>query len=269
MTTLTYQIRLLFWRKLVETLRTPAWVVVGLTTPLLYLALFAPLLAALAGGPGFPQNDILDVFLPGILVLMAFGAGMGAGWIVIDELNTGVIERLRVTPASRLALLLGPVLRDVVMFVVPALLVILIAQPFGYHPNSGGVAVLLVLLSLLTALVSAWSNALGMLLKEIGSLAAIITGLQLPLTLLRRAAAALDRARLDADPRTRQPAVLRGHGGAQALRRHDRHRRRRLRLPRDRRADDPHAGLGNAGVSRGGGLRPQLAAAVAGAGPTA
>jgi ABC-2 type transport system permease protein len=184
MTPFPDQVRLLFWRKLLETLRAPAWVIVGLSTPLLYLALFAPLLDPLAGGPGFQQGDVLDVFVPGILVLMAFGAGMGAGWIVIDELHSGVLERLRVTPASRLALLLGPVLRDVVMFAIPALLVIAIAAPFGYQPNWGGIAVLLVLLSLLTAVVSAWSNALGMLLKEIGSLAAIVTGLQLPLTLL-------------------------------------------------------------------------------------
>lgn len=184
MTPFPHQVRLLFWRKLLETLRAPGWVIVGLSTPLLYLALFAPLLDPFAGGPGFQHGDVLDVFVPGILVLMAFGAGMGAGWIVIDELNSGVLERLRVTPASRLALLLGPVLRDVVMFAIPALLVIAIALPFGYRPDWGGIAVLLGLLSLLTAVVSAWSNALGMLLKEIGSLAAIVTGLQLPLTLL-------------------------------------------------------------------------------------
>jgi ABC-2 type transport system permease protein len=184
MTSFPHQIRLLCWRKLLETLRAPAWVIVGLSTPLLYLALFAPLLKSLSGGPGFEQADVLDVFVPGILVLMAFSAGMGAGWIVIDELNSGVLERLRVTPASRLALLLGPVLRDVVMFAIPAVLVIAIAAPFGYHPAWRGIPVLLVLLSLMTALVSAWSSALGMLLKETGSLAAIVTGLQLPLTLL-------------------------------------------------------------------------------------
>lgn len=70
------------------------------------------------------------------------------------------------------------------MFVVPALLVIALATPFGYDPDWVGIAVLLLLLSLLTALVSAWSNALGMIMKETGSLAAIVTGLQLPLTLL-------------------------------------------------------------------------------------
>lgn len=182
--TFATQTALLFRRKLLEFLRQPTWVFVGLATPLLYLALFTPLLQPLAGSPAFPTGDVLDVFVPGILVLMAFGAGMGAGWIVIWEIETGVIERLSVTPVSRLALLLGTVLRDVVTFVLPALLVIVIAVPFGFHAHWAGIAVLLVLLSLVTATVSAWSGSLGILLRQIGSLAAVVTGLQLPLTLL-------------------------------------------------------------------------------------
>ena len=175
---------LFFRRKLLETLRQPVWIITGLSTPLLYLALFAPLLRTLAGGPGFPHGKVLDIFVPGVLTLMAFGAGMGAGWVVIWELDSGVTERLRVTPASRFALLLGSVLRDVVMFAIPALVVVLVAVPFGFHARWGGLAVLLPLLALLTASVSAASSALGLTLRQIGSLAAVVTGLQLPLTLL-------------------------------------------------------------------------------------
>ena len=175
---------LLFWRKMLEVLRQPVWVFVGLTTPLLYLALFAPLLKSLAGGPGFPGGEVLDVFVPGVLALLAFGAGTGAGWLVIAELNSGVIERLRVTPVSRFALLMGTVARDVVMMIVPAVVVIIVAIPFGFHPHWVGIGVLLLLLSLLTASTSATSSALGLTLREIGSLAAIWTGVNLPITLL-------------------------------------------------------------------------------------
>lgn len=178
------ELRLMWWRKMLETLRAPVWIIMGLTTPLLYLAFFAPVLRRLADGPGFRGDGVLAVFIPGILCLMAFGAGMGAGWTVIAELQTGVIERLRVTPVSRFALLMGGVLRDTVLFVAPALLVISIAVPLGYHPHPGGTALMLCLLCLLTATVSAWSAALGIVLGDIGSLAAVVTGLQLPLTLL-------------------------------------------------------------------------------------
>ena len=178
------QTGLFFRRKLLETLRQPVWIITGLSTPLLYLALFEPLLRALVGGPSFPSGEVLEVFVPGILALMAFGAGMGAGWVVIWELDTGVTERLRVTPASRLAMLMGAVLRDVLMFAVPALLVIVIAIPFGFQAHWGGLALLIVLLALLTASASATSSALGITLRQIGSLAAVVTGVQLPLTLL-------------------------------------------------------------------------------------
>ena len=151
---------------------------------MLYLALFAPLLRSLAGGPAFPPGHVLDVFVPGIMVLIAFGAGMGAGWPVIWELDSGVIERLRVTPASRLALLLGTVLRDIVMFAVPGVVVIAVGAAFGYHVHWSGLVLLFVLLALLTAACSATSSALGLNLRQIGSLAAVVTGAQLPLTLL-------------------------------------------------------------------------------------
>ena len=184
MSAFTLQTGLFFRRKLLETLRQPVWIITGLTTPVLYLALFAPLLRSLAGGPALPPGHVLDVFVPGVLVLIAFGAGMGAGWPVIWELDSGVIERLRVTPASRLALLLGTVLRDIVMFAVPGVVVIAVASAFGYHDHWGGLAVMLVLLALLTAACSATSSALGLILKQVGSLAAVVTGVQLPLTLL-------------------------------------------------------------------------------------
>jgi ABC-2 type transport system permease protein len=184
MTGFAVQTGLFFRRKLLETLRQPVWIITGLTTPVLYLALFAPLLRSLAGGPAFPPGQVLDVFVPGIIVLIAFGAGMGAGWPIIWELDSGVIERLRVTPASRLALLLGTVLRDVVMFAVPGAVVIAVGAAFGYHVHWGGLVLLFVLLALLTAACSATSSALGLNLKQIGSLAAVVTGVQLPLTLL-------------------------------------------------------------------------------------
>jgi ABC-2 type transport system permease protein len=184
MTTFAVQTGLFYRRKLLESLRQPVWIVTALTTPLLYLALFEPLLRSLAGGPGLPAGNVLDLFVPGILALLAFGAGMGAGWVVIGELDSGVIERLRITPASRLALLLGAVLRDITMFGVPAIVVVLVAMPFGFSVHWGGLALELVLLSLLAASASATSAALGIKLKQIGSLAAVVTGTQLPLTLL-------------------------------------------------------------------------------------
>jgi len=72
----------------------------------------------------------------------------------------------------------------VVWLIIPALLVIFVAIPLGFHPNPAGTVVLLAIASLITAMVSAISGALGIKLRQIGSLAAVVTGLQLPLMLL-------------------------------------------------------------------------------------
>ena len=179
---------LLVARQLRATVRQPVWLVSGLMTPLLYLALFAPLLkglgSSLAGTPGYAGGGVVDGFMPGMLVMFAFGAGTGTGWLVINELNAGVIERLRVTPISRLAILLGTTIKDAIMFVIPAIVVVAVSTLFGFHIHWAGLALSLLLLALLTAAVSAAVGAVGLTVKQIGSIAAVVTMLQLPLTLL-------------------------------------------------------------------------------------
>jgi len=180
--------RLLVMRQLKATIRQPVWLVSGLMTPLLYLALFAPLLKGLGGGlantPGYAGGSVVDGFMPGMLVMFAFGWGTGTGWIVINELNAGVIERLRVSPVSRLAILLGTTIKDAIMFVIPAVIVVAVAAIFGFNVHFGGLVATFVLLAMLTAAISAAVGAVGLTVKQIGSIAAVVTTAQLPMTLL-------------------------------------------------------------------------------------
>ena len=172
-----------FVRKLKESVRQIAWIISGLMTPLMYILLFSPLLKKITY-PAMGTAEVLDMFIPGILVLMAFGSGMGAGWIMVFDLQSGVIERLRVTPASRFAMLMGNVLKDVVTFIVQAILVLIVSSLFGYKIHIIGTLLQLLLLSILTMMVSAWSGSLGLIFKDVGGVASVITSLQLPFTLL-------------------------------------------------------------------------------------
>src|SRR5690606_14290246 len=61
---------------------------------------------------------------------------------------------------------------------------VLVAIPFGFHAHWDGIALLMVLLSLVTVTTSATSSALGIILRETGSLAAIWSGVNLPILLL-------------------------------------------------------------------------------------
>src|SRR5262245_5129450 len=76
---------------------------VSLAQPILYLVLFAPLLKSVASVPGFPGGGAYNVFVPGLLVQLGLFSATSGGWGLIAEVKAGVIERMRVTPASRLA----------------------------------------------------------------------------------------------------------------------------------------------------------------------
>jgi len=177
-------IGLLYKRGFVHALRIPVWIAVGVSTPLLYLALFTPLLKNLAGGPGFPSTDVLDLFLPGIIALMAFGSGTGAGFGVIFEIQSGFTERMQVTPASRFALLMGQILSSLTWFFIFTALITVVAIPFGFHLHLAGMLVSWVLLALLLIVFAAFSIALALITREISSLAAVMNGINLPILLL-------------------------------------------------------------------------------------
>ncbi len=174
---------LLAWRRTLQLLRNPVWLFVSLTVPLLYLALFTPLLRDIpvAGGR---RGSVLDEFLPGILALLAFSSGASAGFSTLFELQAGVIERFRVTPASRLALLLGPLLSGMVSMFVFDLVLLVVGVAFGFDVHLAGLLVLAVLLALFYLTMAAFSTAIALLTKEITGFAAIVNGINLPLMLL-------------------------------------------------------------------------------------
>jgi ABC-2 type transport system permease protein len=175
---------LLFHRYVTQMLRNPVWLFVGFSTPVLYLVLFTPLLKQALGGPGLSTGNVLDVFLPGILSLLAFASGASAGFNTIFELQSGLIERLRVTPASRFAILLGPILAGLVSMLVFDTVVVAVGYGFGFRIHWLGLLVLVVLLWLLATLMAAFSTATALVTKEISSFAAIINGINLPILLL-------------------------------------------------------------------------------------
>lgn len=175
---------LLFSRNVIATLRDPIWTMMGLFFPVCYLVLFAPLLTGLASAPGFPSGGALNVFTPGVLVMLALFGTAYVGFGLIAELRSGLIERLRVTPVSRLALLLGRALRDVAILLVQSLLLILAAWPFGLKVNLAGLAVTLVLLALLGFMMVSCSYALALALKSEDALAPLLNFFTLPLLLL-------------------------------------------------------------------------------------
>jgi len=175
---------LIFQRHMGLFLRNPVWVIIGLIQPLLYLLLFAPLLKSIASVRGFPPGGAYNVFVPGLLIQLGLFGATSVGFGLIHELRIGVIERMRVTPVSRLALLLGRALRDVVTLLVQSLIIILLSLPFGLTIHVTGMLVILALLALIGLLFASLSYAVALWVKSEDSFAPLVFSATLPLLLL-------------------------------------------------------------------------------------
>ena len=94
MTTFLRDTWIIFNRSMRLSLRNPIWVVLGLIQPILYLALFGPLLKQVVSStPGLPPGDAWQIFVPGLLVQLGIFGGLFVGFGIIAEWRSGVIER--------------------------------------------------------------------------------------------------------------------------------------------------------------------------------
>jgi ABC-2 type transport system permease protein len=171
-----YQMRLL--------LREPVWIIIVMIQPLLYLALFAPLLEPISKSPGFPPGDAWQVFVPGLLVQLGIFGSMFVGFGIIAEIRYGTVERMRVTPASRLGLLLGRVLRDTLVLLVQATLLTLIAVAFGLRVPAVGALITVGIVGMLGVSLASLSYAAGLWLKSEDALAPLLNMISVPVLLL-------------------------------------------------------------------------------------
>jgi ABC-2 type transport system permease protein len=175
---------LVFVRAMRLSLRNKVWLIIGLMQPLLYLALFGPLLKRIAGMPGFSGGNSWQVFTPGLLVQLGIFGALFVGFGLISEVRDGVIERSRVTPASRLALLSGRVLRDAVVLVVQSIVLLAAAYAFGLRAPIGGVVLAVVLVAAVGAAFASASYAVALLTGTEEGMASITNSLAVPLLLL-------------------------------------------------------------------------------------
>lgn len=173
-----------FHRYLGKSLSSLPYMGVSLAQPVLYLVLFAPLLKSVASVPGFPGGGAYNVFVPGLLVQLGLFSATSGGWGLIAEVKAGVIERMRVTPASRLALLLGRTLRDVVMLILQAGLIVAASVPLGLSLRMPGVLLAFVLMALIALLMASISYAAALLLRDENTFGAIVFSATLPVLLL-------------------------------------------------------------------------------------
>jgi ABC-2 type transport system permease protein len=96
----------------------------------------------------------------------------------------GVVTRSRVTPVSRISLLLGRLLTHMLLIMIQAIIVTLVAIAFGLRVGFGNFLFALVLLALMILLSVSVGYALALLVPNESSLGTLINSISQPITLL-------------------------------------------------------------------------------------
>jgi ABC-2 type transport system permease protein len=176
---------LVFQRQALLTLRSPVWIAFGLAQPVTYLLLFAPVLKLALSAAGVTSYDqAFRVYVPGLLTVMAVYGGLFSGFGLLTEMRSGIVERFRVTRLSRTALLLGRALRDVAATLVNAVIITVLALPFGLRAGFGEVLLAYLLLTMLSLTAVTIGYGLCLLVRNEASLGPVINTIAQPVMLL-------------------------------------------------------------------------------------
>jgi ABC-2 type transport system permease protein len=179
------EIWLVFRRDLTISMRIPAWIFIGIMQPVLYLVLFGPLMERIvANTPGFPPGNGWTILTPALIVQMAL-FGMFAGFGILADLQNGVLERLRVTPVRRTALLLGKVANYGLQLLIQALIMLVLALVvFDLSAPLGGVVLALVIVLLMGITLASCGYAMALILKSQEAFIPLLNTILLPILLL-------------------------------------------------------------------------------------
>ena len=147
------EIGILAGRSVRRTLRQPILIVPTIVFPLFLLAVNASGLESATKIPGFPTASYLDFAISVTFMQGALFAATTAGTELANDIETGFLNRLQLTPLRGTAVLAGQMAGALVLALIGAISYLVIGLIAGVHVAAGvGGAVVLVALALVVAL---------------------------------------------------------------------------------------------------------------------
>ena len=177
-------------RKLHALVRQPWVLAFSVVQPVIWLFLFGQLFRQVIDIPGFGYHGTyLDYLVPGVIAMNAMSNNMWAGMTMIEEIDRGTLNRLLVSPASRIGIMNATVAEQAVSTTVQSLIIVALGLAGGarYHGGAAGVAVMVAASIGVGVVFGALSNAVGMTLRSREAVIGVYTFFMLPLMFLSSA----------------------------------------------------------------------------------
>ena len=175
----------LFVRSLKKLVRNPILIFFSLFQPVIFLVLFTQLFSKFASVPGFfpPGVSYLEFATPGILLQNGFSSALQSGTSIVDDLNSGFLQKMLVTPVSRSAILLGRLTTDAFRVTVQSIIILALAYLLGFNAATGltGLVGIIVIVAFFGLAWSGISLALGLRTRSAETVFGIAGFLTFPL----------------------------------------------------------------------------------------
>lgn len=143
----------LAWRATVKMRRSLEVMFDVTIQPLVFTAMFAYIFGGAISGD---VSSYLPLIIPGLIGQTVLTACVATGVQLRQDLDSGVFDRFKVLPIARIAPLAGPMVADMLRYLIAAVLTFAVGILIGYRPGGGvaGVAG-----AILLAVVAGWSLA--------------------------------------------------------------------------------------------------------------
>jgi ABC-2 type transport system permease protein len=179
------------WRALKKMRRNPEQFFDVTLQPLLFTAMFAYIFGgAISRVPGSAGvKEYLPLLIPGIVAQTVLTTCMSTGVQLREDMEKGVFDRFKALPIARIAPLAGPMMADLVRYLIAAGLTFVMGVIIGYRPGGGVLGVLgAIVLAIFTGWAVAWVfTFIGTIARNARSVQGISMLILFPLTFLSNA----------------------------------------------------------------------------------
>jgi len=141
------------WRALKKMRRNPEQFFDVTIQPLLFTAMFAYIFGGAVSGS---VQSYLPLMIPGIVAQTVLTTCMATGVQMREDMEKGVFDRFKSLPIARIAPLAGPMVADLVRYLIAGSLTFATGMAMGYRPQGGVVGVLA---AIVLAIFTGWSMA--------------------------------------------------------------------------------------------------------------
>ena len=168
----------LFNKYMIITMRMPLWSLFTLIQPLIWLIIFAQLF-----GRFVQAENYMDFMVPGILIMTVLFGSSWSGVSLLREISAGTVDKMLVSPVSRVAIVLSRVMHSAVQVIAQALIILVVAWIMGstISLNPAYIAMGMLVVFLLGVGFAALSNGFAITLQREEPLVMIGNLMTLPL----------------------------------------------------------------------------------------